>query len=534
MSNQELKDLYRKAIRVCHPDRSPAHLRQFMESKAKELNAAYEAKDLTKVRKIAAELGIVDSSPSSMKENIIPPQQYPETPRAKEQENKAEQKNDNAMSWRGAFSAYKDARMAKILLLGFVSGFPWLLIGSMLSLWLKEEGLSRSAIGLFGLAFSVYAVNVLWAPVVDGVRIPFLSVLGKRRSWIILMQTIIGAAMLGLSFLPSAAGALWTAAVLIFTIAAASATQDVAVDALRIELIGKDEPEKVGPGAAMATSGWWLGFGGGKAVALPFVSFLQGAGIAGAWQAGYLALTAVVVLSCVLLIVFIKEKPAQKTGGKILSAPKILQNAANIYAAPVKSFVSQYTLKLALLLLLFIFFFKIGEAFLGRMSIIFYKEIGFSKNEIGLLSGGLGTITVCVFAVLGSGINARYGLYKGIIVGGLAMAATNVLFALLAVWPERWLFGFAVVADQFTTSVSTVAFVAFLSQLCAREYAASQYAALASLGNLSRTTLAAGSGFLIDGLGGNWPVFFLITVLMVSPSLAVLVWKRKQIEPLMR
>ena len=428
--------------------------------------------------------------------------------------------------WRRALSVYRDMRMLKILLLGFISGFPWLLIGSMLSLWLKEEGLSRSSIGLFGLAFSVYAVNALWAPAVDGVRLPFFSALGRRRSWILLMQIFIAAAAFGLFLLPSAAGALHLAAILIFMIAAASATQDVAIDALRIELIGKDEPEKVGPGAAMATSGWWLGFGGGKAVALPLVSFLQETEVAAAWQWGYLAMLAVVVLSSVLLILFVKESPAKAA---VVVAEKkegrnVFLRAGDIYAAPIKSFVSRHALRLALLLLAFVFFFKIGEAFLGRMSIVFYKEIGFSKNEIGLLSGGLGTITVCIFAVLGSGINARYGLYRGIVIGGIAMATTNLLFALLAFWPERWLFGAAVVADQFTTSVSTVAFVAFISQLCAREYAATQYAALASLGNLSRTTLAAGSGFLIDGLDGDWPVFFLLTALMVTPSLLIFVF----------
>ena len=439
--------------------------------------------------------------------------------------------------WRRALSVYRDMRMLKILLLGFISGFPWLLIGSMLSLWLKEEGLSRSSIGLFGLAFSVYAVNALWAPAVDGVRLPFFSALGRRRSWIVLMQIFIAAAAFGLFLLPSAAGALHLAAILIFMIAAASATQDVAIDALRIELIGKDEPEKVGPGAAMATSGWWLGFGGGKAVALPLVSFLQEIEVAAAWQWGYLAMLAVVVLSSVLLILFVKESPAKAVA--VVAEEKkegrnIFLRAGDIYAAPIKSFVSRHALRLALLLLAFVFFFKIGEAFLGRMSIVFYKEIGFSKNEIGLLSGGLGTITVCIFAVLGSGINARYGLYRGIVIGGIAMATTNLLFALLAFWPERWLFGAAVVADQFTTSVSTVAFVAFISQLCAREYAATQYAALASLGNLSRTTLAAGSGFLIDGLDGDWPVFFLLTALMVTPSLLILFFRRRQIAPLMR
>ena len=438
--------------------------------------------------------------------------------------------------WRRALSVYRDMRMLKILLLGFISGFPWLLIGSMLSLWLKEEGLSRSSIGLFGLAFSVYAVNALWAPAVDGVRLPFFSALGRRRSWIVLMQIFIAAAAFGLFLLPSAAGALHLAAILIFMIAAASATQDVAIDALRIELIGKDEPEKVGPGAAMATSGWWLGFGGGKAVALPLVSFLQETEVAAAWQWGYLAMLAVVVLSSVLLILFVKESPAKAAAvvAEKKEGKNIFLRAGDIYAAPIKSFVSRHALRLALLLLAFVFFFKIGEAFLGRMSIVFYKEIGFSKNEIGLLSGGLGTITVCIFAVLGSGINARYGLYRGIVIGGIAMATTNLLFALLAFWPERWLFGAAVVADQFTTSVSTVAFVAFISQLCAREYAATQYAALASLGNLSRTTLAAGSGFLIDGLDGDWPVFFLLTALMVTPSLLILFFRRRQIAPLMR
>ena len=439
--------------------------------------------------------------------------------------------------WRRALSVYRDMRMLKILLLGFISGFPWLLIGSMLSLWLKEEGLSRSSIGLFGLAFSVYAVNALWAPAVDGVRLPFFSALGRRRSWIVLMQIFIAAAAFGLFLLPSAAGALHLAAILIFMIAAASATQDVAIDALRIELIGKDEPEKVGPGAAMATSGWWLGFGGGKAVALPLVSFLQETEVAAAWQWGYLAMLAVVVLSSVLLILFVKESPAKAAAVVAVEKKEgrnIFFRAGDIYAAPIKSFVSRHALRLALLLLAFVFFFKIGEAFLGRMSIVFYKEIGFSKNEIGLLSGGLGTITVCIFAVLGSGINARYGLYRGIVIGGIAMATTNLLFALLAFWPERWLFGAAVVADQFTTSVSTVAFVAFISQLCAREYAATQYAALASLGNLSRTTLAAGSGFLIDGLDGDWPIFFLLTALMVTPSLLILFFRRRQIAPLMR
>lgn len=457
--------------------------------------------------------------------------------------------NNQRPGWLQTLSVYRDKRMAKILLLGFVSGFPWLLIASMVSLWLKEEGLSRTGIGLFGLIFSVYAVNVFWAPVVDSVRIPFLTkTFGRRRAWIVLMQAVIFVALIAIAALPQAEGNLWTLAALLFAIALASATQDVAIDALRIELISRDEPEKVGAGSAMATSGWWLGFGGGKAFAFPLVELMQGAGIAKAWQAGYLSMTIVVFVSALMLLYFVRENtndtaaaqqqssspsPSRQLPIPLRLPAMLLQRGALLYWSPLKSFFARYGLQAALMLLFFIFFFKIGEAFLGRMSLVFYKEIGFSKSQIGLLSGGLGTVTVCVFAVMGSIINARYGLFRGIVVGGIAMAATNLLFAALAHHPEQWLFTVAVVADQFTTAVSTVAFVAFLSQLCDRAHTATQYAAFASLGNLSRTTLAASSGALVDGLGGNWSVFFVLTVLMVTPSLIILALAREKLRPIM-
>ena len=394
---------------------------------------------------------------------------------------------------------YRDWRMAKIFFLGFISGFPWLLIASMVALWLKEEGLSRSGIGLFGLVFGVYAINALWAPVIDGIKIPFLSkMFGQRRAWIILMQIVIAVCMLCIFLLPSVNGYLgifenfppllnlltqygdsWWAksilildsrlfylALLVFIIATASATQDVAIDATRIEMIKTEEPEKISAGSAMATSGWWLGFGGGKALALPFVQLLQEAGIVNAWQSGYLALTVIVIL-CIMGVIFFIRVP----GGPSPPPPtqeSMALRAVKLYANPLMSFVRRYTLSLAILLLFFIFFFKIGEAFLGRMSLVFYKEVGFTKTEIGLLSGGLGTITVCVFSILGSFVNARYGLLKGLFLGGIAMAATNLFLAALAIWPSKELFAVAVVADQFTTAVSTVAFVAFLSQLCDR------------------------------------------------------------------
>lgn len=460
-------------------------------------------------------------------------------------ENNNESGNNNPAAkktWAQTLAVYRDRRMAKIFLLGFVSGLPWLFIASMVSLWLKEEGLSRTGIGLFGLIFSVYAVNALWAPVVEGVKLPFLTAaLGRRRGWIMLMQGIIVIALVAIASLPSAEGNLWLLAALLLAVATASATQDIAIDALRIELIKPEETDKIGAGSAMATSGWWLGFGGGKAFAFPLVELFQNMGIMRAWQAGYLAMAVVVVVSAAMIVMFIREgennkKGEEKSGQQTapaLSPLALLLRFVLLWWLPLRDFVIRYGGRAAMMLLFFILFFKIGEAFLGRMSLVFYKEIGFSKSQIGLLSGGLGTITVCLFAVLGSFINARYGLFRGIVVGGIAMAATNLLFAALYYHPEQWLFTIAVVADQFTTAVSTVAFVAFLSQLCDRRHTASQYAAFASLGNLSRTTLAASSGALVDALGGNWSIFFVITVAMVAPSLLILAAARKTLRPLM-
>ena len=440
--------------------------------------------------------------------------------------------------FRGALSVYRDRRMAKIILLGTISGFPWLLIGSMLSLWLKDEELSRTGIGLFGLVFTVYAVNALWAPIVDRVRIPFLSAkFGRRRAWIFAMQFVIAAAMIAMASISSAADSLFWIALIALIIATASATQDVAVDALRIELIGEKEGRKIGAGAAMATSGWWLAYAGGKVVALPLVGWMQSVGIENAWQAGYLAMLVVIGICVALLALYVPEKSAAPGADSFrgrASPVELARLALSLYVNPVKSFLNRHTVRVGILLLFFIFLFKIGEAFLGRMSVVFYREVGFSVSDIGIVSGGAGAVTTIVFSVLGGIVNARYGLMAGIVLGGVAMASTNLLFAALAYHPENWLFVVAVVADQFTAAVSTVAFVAFLSQLCDRRHTATQYAALASLGNLSRTTLSASAGAVVDFMEGNWPLFFVLTTLMVLPSLAILWAARRDLAPTMR
>ena len=437
----------------------------------------------------------------------------------------------HTLSWRETLALYRDIRMVRILLIGMLSGLPQVAVLSMMTLWLQESGFSRTDIGLFGLVLVMYAINVVWAPLVDAVRLPGLARrLGPRRSWIVAMQTVIVVCMAALSRLEPGGQLEWIA-IWAVVLAAAGATQDIAIDALRIEQFRQDEPRKVGGGSAMATSGWWVGYGLGGGLALWWVERLQEAGVEQAWQHGYLWMILLVGLLVGLFLWLVPEpdRPRREAGQVADWGLYILQ----MYVHPIRSFLMRYGAQLAVFLLLAIFLFKVGEAFLGRMSLVFYREIGFSKSDIALYSKGYGAVAIAVFAVLGSLINARYGLLRGIIIGGVAMALTNLLFALLAWYPSAWLFVVAVIADQFTTAISTVAFVAFLSQLCDRNWTATQYAALASLGTLSRTLLAAGSGILIDRLGGDWPLFFVITTLMVVPSLLLIAMNRRRLTPFM-
>ena len=453
------------------------------------------------------------------------------------------------INWAKQIRSYKDIRVLQILLIGTISGFPWVLIGSMMTLWLKDEGLSRSAIGLFGYVFAVFAINFLWAPLVDTIRIPFLAArIGQRKAWILTMQVVIFAASVAMYFL-SAQTSLAYVAVTALVIATAAATQDVAIDALRIELVGKSEQALVVVGAAMATAGWYTGYNAGGALALYGVAELKEMGVAEPWNLSYLLMTAIIVLSNIALI-FIPEKSGHQR------LQRQMQDRENLYSSwlqrpymippiaalsawfislvwkPLADFFYRNGLQLSLLILGFIFLFKIGEAFLGRMSLLFYSEVGFDEAQIATYSKLVGWGSIIVFSIIGSIFSVRFGLFKGLIICGIAMAATNLLFALLAaVGPDIKLFAVAVVGDQFTTAISTVAFVAFISQLCGRVYTATQYALLASLGNLSRTTLSAHSGQLVDFLDGDWMQFFILTTAMVVPSLLLLYLARHKLAP---
>jgi PAT family beta-lactamase induction signal transducer AmpG len=435
------------------------------------------------------------------------------------------------------FSVYFDRRMIRILLLGIISGFPWVLIGSSLSLWLKEDGLSRSTIGWAGLIFGVYAINYLWAPLIDRIRIPWLTnKIGHRRGWIVTMQFFILVSLICWSTIDPTAN-LGAVIAIGLVIAIASATQDITVDALRIEQIKETEGTSMQAGAAMAVVGWWTGYKLGGVVALNAAEYFQNAGIENYWQTTFLIL-GIIVIACNIGLMFVHEQQpterqiAQRQTDQMIeeklgssgSVTKIIAWISGTIAGPIISFFKRNGLAIALGILGFVFLFKIGEAFLGRMSIVFYKEMGFSKGDIALYSKGIGWITTVVFTLLGGLFAIRSGVVKAMFISGILMACTNLLFAALA-WSGKseLLFAVAVLLDDIAAAFATVAFVAFISLLVDRTYTATQYALLASIGTLGRTTLAASSGELVDWLNGDWGIFFVITTVMVIPSL-ILLW----------
>jgi len=448
------------------------------------------------------------------------------------------------MKIKSFINPYLDRRMLRILLLGIMSGFPWVLIGSALSLWLKENDLSRTTIGWAGLIFGVYAINFLWAPLVDRLHLPFLSKkIGHRKSWIILMQIIIFISLLSWSFLDPSKN-LWMVVAVGLGIAISSATQDITIDALRIEQIGENEKDLLSAGAAISVVGWWTGYKIGGLVSLVSADILQKQNIENYWQISFLILSLIIIL-CSIGLLFIPERNSEEkvklqkqVDQKIIKKIGSSNNFTKIFAwfygtliNPLLSFFKKNTFKVAFAILGFIFLFKIGEAFLGRMSLVFYKEIGFTKTDIALYSKGIGWLTTVIFTLLGGLFAVRMGLVKAMFVSGILMASTNIMFSVLAwVGNSEVLFAFTVLIDDLAAAFATVAFVGFISALVDRNYTATQYALLASIGTAGRTLFASSSGMMVDWLNGNWIIFFIITALMVIPSLVCLFLIRKKLN----
>ena len=411
-----------------------------------------------------------------------------------------------------ALKIYADKRMLVMVGLGFSSGFPLMLVSGTLSLWLGSAEVALASIGIFSLVKMPYSFKWLWSPIIDHVRLPLLGKLGRRRGWAFFCQIVLMAAIVWMALL-DAKTQTFTLAMAALLVVIASASQDIVVDAYRIESFSTDEQ---GAAAAIFVLGYRLGILFSGALALILASVLS-------WREVYLimALGAVVGMVTTLLahepdcdrILCINTEPARGT-----YVERIKRFFVNAVVAPFVDFIKRPHW---LIILWFVFFYKMSDAYMGPMANVFYYEMGFSLTEIASVSKIFGMGATILGGIVGGIVVSRWGLYKSLWICGILQGLTTLVFVLQA-WSGHNIFMLisCISLDNISGGMSVAAFVAYLSSLCSVAYTATQYALLSSLMSLPRDLVAATSGYMAEAVGWDW--FFVLTSLMVVPGLALL------------
>src|SRR6478736_5527376 len=419
-------------------------------------------------------------------------------------------------------AVYLKPRVLIVLFLGFSAGLPLALSGSTLLVWMREAGVDLGIIGLFALVGTPYTIKFLWAPIVDALDVPVLArLLGRRRGWLVFSQLLLIAAIAFLAFCDPVASPYWVA-VGALLVAAASATQDIVIDAFRIESL--DESEQAA-GMAAYVAAYRIGMLVSTAGALFLVSGFEGLGFAKgeAWTAGYLVMASLVVIG--IATTLIASEPEK-------SAAAAAEHAAHAGESPLRrvaiaaygAFADFLSRDAAFIVLVFIVLFKFTDQLAGVMTAPFVIDLGFTRNEYAAIIKGVGLAATLIGGFAGGFVARAYPLTTCLWIGGILQALANLAFSLQAVvgYDVAWL-TFAIVMENFTSAIGTVIFVAYLSALCQNPlHTATQYALLTALAAFGRTFLSSGAGFMATATGWAW--FFVICALAGLPGLVLLWW----------
>ncbi len=412
-------------------------------------------------------------------------------------------------AWRDAISVYLRPRLLLILALGFASGLPLALTFGTLTFWLAEEGVSKSAIGLFALVGTAYTLKFLWSPLMDQLPLPPLTTwLGRRRGWLLATQVLVIAAMIGLGQTSPALDPGWTALWAVF-LAFASASQDIVIDAYRVEILAEEEQ---GAGAANIVFGYRIGMLVSGAGALYVASIAP-------WSTVYVGMAACMGLGILATLLAPEpERPviAPAIGSVMERASAWLRRAV---FDPFAEFLSRPGWAS---FLLFILLYKLGDAAVGIMANPLYVELGFSKTEVASVVKLFGLAATLTGAFLGGLLIAKLGLIRALWICGILQLLSNLAFSGLALaGHDMAALAGTIGFENLAGGMGTTAFVAFLAALCNRNYTATQYALLSSFMAVARTFMAAPSGFIADQV--NWPVYFLLTAIVAVPGLLLIV-----------
>ncbi len=400
-------------------------------------------------------------------------------------------------SWRDALAAIFSGRMLFALLMGFASGLPLLLTGSVLQAWLKRSGIDLTSIGLFALVGLPYTLKFLWAPLFDRYLPPLL---GRRRGWLLLMQLALAAALFGLSFAHPSPGELLPVSIAALLVAFFSASQDIVVDAYRRDSLPDVE---LGLGSAMYVNGYRIGL---------LVAGAGGLILAGSYSYETMYLLMAVVMAACIVVSLAAPEPLLPAG-----------RPATLAEAVFLPFRDYFTRDGAWLALAFILLYKLGDTMASSMTTPFYLERGYSEAEIGTVVKLFGFWATITGGTLGGVWILRIGMRRALWLFGLGQMLSTLGFVVLTgVEPTAAALATVVAIENFTAGLGTAAFVGFMASLTDRRFTATQYALLSSLMGVPRVIASAPTGWLAEWLG--WPGFFLMCTLIAIPGLLLLRW----------
>ena len=402
-----------------------------------------------------------------------------------------------------------------IFFLGFSSGLPLALTASTLSAWLTEDKVDLATIGLFAAVTTPYALKFLWSPVIDGMSFPFLSrLLGRRRGWLIATQLalIVSITLLGIT---DPVKTPWLTWLVSFLVVFFSASQDIVVDAYRIEIL---KPEQYGAGAAMVVLGYRIGMTASKAGALMLATYVS-------WSATYTVMAALIGVGIVTVLL---SREPEASAEKEVNRPEkgtIGDWLSDHVVAPFSDFMTRPHW---LAILLFILLYRLADAFMGLMPTAFYLELGFTMKQVAGIAQFYGMIATIAGGFIGGVIVARLGMIRSLWVCGIAHALTNLMFVVQAkIGADMHVLALAITLENVTGGMGTTAFVAFISTLTHTRFTATQYALLSSFASFGRTWLSTPGGWLAEKMG--WPAFFTLAASLALPGLAVLWWLNKRL-----
>ena len=419
-------------------------------------------------------------------------------------------------------AVYLKARVLVVMFLGFSSGLPLALSGSTLLVWMREAGVDLGTIGLFALVGTPYTVKFLWAPLIDALDVPLLSrLLGRRRAWLVLSQLLLIAAIVFLAFTnPARAPALVAFGALL--VATASATQDIVIDALRIDTL--DESEQAA-GMASYVAAYRIGMLASTVGALYVVTgFEKGLGFSrdAAWTAGYVVMAALVVIGIVTALLATKPESAA------IEESKKENGLARVWHAALGAFSEFLSRDMALVALAFVILYKFCDAFAGTMTAPFVIDLGFDRTDYANIVKGVGLAATLIGGFAGGALARAVPMTTALWIGAILQSVSNLVFAWLAlIGTSTWALSGAIIAENFTGAIGTVVFVAYLSSLCKNPlHVATQFALLTALAAVGRTYLSAGAGYVAQATG--WPMFFVLSALVALPSLILLAWLQQR------